>query len=252
MSKRVASESSASPHSAPTSFIPLSSDQVDDGLECCAMNILSKIKADRLHTLRNMYQIPMDVHTRLPAPGKWCYTLDSSRVGIYESYLFGGLRLPLNTFARELLHSLGIGLNQLNPNGWRIIVAMQVLWRETFEGNHPFTVNGFLYYYKLDEIYKSLGFYQFLARDSGYRMIESLLTSDRLWKTKFFLILGFWIGDPIEVRRGAFPSYTSAMGRLCSKGMLSFDFANFESFKFVIHPTHYIKIIYNFFFFFHP
>lgn len=77
---------------------------------------------------------------------KWCCTPDSPRVGIYESYLLGGLRLPLNTFARELLYSLSIGLSQLNPNGWRIIMAMQVLLRETFEGNHPFTVDEFLYY----------------------------------------------------------------------------------------------------------
>lgn len=55
MRKRVAFESSASLYSALTSFIPPSSDPVDDVLECCAMNILSKIKAEKLHTLRNMY-----------------------------------------------------------------------------------------------------------------------------------------------------------------------------------------------------
>ena len=132
-----------------------------------------------------MYQIPKDIHTRLLALGKWCCTPNSPRVSIYKSYLLGGLRLLLNIFARELLHCLGIGLNQLNSNGWRIIVAMQVLWREAFEGNHPLMVDGSLYCYKPAEIYKSLGFYQFSARDSGYRMIKSLPTSDRLWKAKF-------------------------------------------------------------------
>ena len=29
--------------------------------------------------------------------------------------LLGGPRLPLNAFAREILHRLGIGINQLNP-----------------------------------------------------------------------------------------------------------------------------------------
>ena len=48
--------------------------------------------------------------------------------------MLGGLTLPLNAFAREILTRLGIGPNELNPNGWRIIVAMQVLWREFFEG----------------------------------------------------------------------------------------------------------------------
>ena len=48
--------------------------------------------------------------------------------------MLGGLTLPLNAFAREILTRLGIAPNELNPNGWRIIAAMQVLWREFFEG----------------------------------------------------------------------------------------------------------------------
>ena len=35
---------------------------------------------------------------------------------IYEAYLLGGLRLPLNSFARELLTRLGLGVCQFNPN----------------------------------------------------------------------------------------------------------------------------------------
>ena len=48
--------------------------------------------------------------------------------------MLGGLTLPLNAFAREILTRLGIAPNELNPNGWQFIVAMQVLWREFFEG----------------------------------------------------------------------------------------------------------------------
>ena len=94
---------------------------------CCAMNIPLKIDDKRLFKLRDKYQIPNEVHTRLSILGEWCCTPNSPRVGIYEAYLLGGLRLPLNAFARELLHGLGIRPNQLNSNGWRIIVAMQVL-----------------------------------------------------------------------------------------------------------------------------
>ena len=91
----------------------------------------------------------------------------------------GGLRLPLNAFAREILSRLGLGVCQLNPNAWMLINSMQILWREVFEGDHPLTVNEFLYYYKPSEISQFLSFYQFSARGIICRLIKSLIMSDR-------------------------------------------------------------------------
>ena len=91
---------------------------------------------------------------------------------------------------------------------------------EAFERNRPLTVYKFLCCYKLAEIHKSLGFYQFSARGSSCRMIESLPMSNRLWKTDFFFISRFWVGDPIEVGRDAFPPYTGVMGHLHFESML--------------------------------
>ena len=136
--------------------------------------------------------------------------------------------MPLNAFTRGLLFRLVIASNQLNPNGWRIIVAMQVLWRKVFEANHPLTVDEFLYCYKPSEINQSIGFYQFSARHNDYRMIRSLSSSDREWKKDFlffiffcffvFFVSGFWAGNPIEVGRDWFPSTIGAWSRLCPKG----------------------------------
>ena len=188
---------------------------------CCTIDIPSEIDEKRLYTLRDKYQIPDEVNPCLAALGEWCCTSNSG-VFIYEAYLLGGLRLPLNAFARELLHRLGIGPNQLNPNAWRIIVSMQVLWREVFDGNCPLTMDEFLYYYKPSEISKSLGFYQFLARGSSFRLIRSLPLFDRRWKTVFFFVSGYWVGNPVEVDMDLFPPYTGEMGHLHSKGMLPF------------------------------
>ena len=46
---------------------------------------------------------------------------------MYEAYLLGDLRLLFNAFTREILYRLGIGINQLNPNAWRLIISMQVI-----------------------------------------------------------------------------------------------------------------------------
>ena len=139
-------------------------------------------------------------------------------IGVYEAYLLGGLRLPLNAFARELLTRLGLGMCQFNPNAWRLVVSMQVLWREVFEGDCPLTVDEFLFCYKPLEINKSLGFYQFIARGKDCRLIKSLVTSDRNWKTEFFFISGFWFGHPVEVGRDPFAPYTGELGKLHPEG----------------------------------
>ena len=103
----------------------------------------------------------------------------------------GGFRLPLNAFARELLVRLGLGICQFNPNAWRLVISMQILWNEVFGRDRPLTVDKFLFCYKPSKINQSLGFYQFTARGKDCRLIKSLVTSNRNWKTKFFFISGF-------------------------------------------------------------
>ena len=76
------------------------------------------------------------------------------------------------------LTRLGIAPNQLNPNGWRIIMAMKLLWREVFEGNCPLSVDEFLYCYEPFGISQSFSFYLFSTQGSDCRMIRSLSTSN--------------------------------------------------------------------------
>ena len=89
-----------------------------------------------------------------------------------------------------------------------------------FEGDCPLIVDEFLYYYKPFEINQLLGFYQFTARGKDCRLIKSLVTSDRNWKTKFFFVSGFWAGHPVEVDKDPFPPYTGELGNLRPEGML--------------------------------
>ena len=84
--------------------------------------------------------------------------------------------MVLNAFARELLTRLGLGVCQFNPNAWRLVVSMQVLWREVFEGDRSLTMDEFLYYYKPSKINQSLGFYQFT--ETRRRSFSSSLVSD--------------------------------------------------------------------------
>ena len=184
----------------------------------CAVGIPSKTGEKRLASLRSWYQIPDDLNPRLAILKEWCCQPHFG-IGIYEAYLLRGLRLPLNAFARELLTRLGLGVCQFNPNAWRLVVSMQVLWREIFERDRPLTMDEFLYCYKPSKINQSLGFYQFTARGSDCRLIKSLVTSDRNWKTEFFFVSGFWSGHPIKVGKDTFAPYTGELGNLHPEGM---------------------------------
>ena len=113
----------------------------------CAIGVALKTNDRKLALLKKWYQIPYDLNPRLVVCGEWCCQ-PCFGIGIYEAYLLGGLRLPLNAFARELLTRLGLGIYQFNPNAWRLIVSMLVLWIEVFEGNRSLIVDEFLYCYK--------------------------------------------------------------------------------------------------------
>ena len=144
----------------------------------CAIDIPSKTDEQRLNNLRTWYQIPDELNPRLPVRGEWCCD-PYFGIGVYEAYLLGGLRFPLNAFTRELLVRLGLGVCQFNLNAWRLVISMQVLWREVFRGDRPLTVDEFFYCYKLSKIHQSLGFYQFTAKCKDCRMISSLPSSNR-------------------------------------------------------------------------
>ena len=156
----------------------------------CAIGIHSKTNEQRLNNLRAWYQILDELNPRLSLRGEWCCN-PRFGVGLNEAYFLGGFRLPLNAFARELLVRLGLGICQFNPNVWRLVISMQILWSEVFGRDRPLTVDEFLFCYKPLEINQSLGFYQFTARDKDCRLIKSLASFDRNWKTEFIFVSGF-------------------------------------------------------------
>ena len=75
----------------------------------CVVGIHSRTDGKTLNSLRSWYQILDDLNPCLVVSGEWCCK-PYFRVEIYEAYLLEGLRLPFNSFAREILHRLGIGI----------------------------------------------------------------------------------------------------------------------------------------------
>ena len=120
----------------------------------------------------------------------------------------------MNAFARELLVRSVLGICQFNPNAWRLVISLQVLWNEKFGRDRPLTVDEFRFCYKPSEINQSLGFYQFTARSKDYRLIKSLASSDKNWKTEFIFVSSFWAGNLVDVGRDPFTPYSGDLGNL--------------------------------------
>ncbi|XP_050249263.1 uncharacterized protein LOC126696599 [Quercus robur] len=52
------------------------------------------------------------------------------------------------------------------------------------------------------------------SKTDEQRLIKSLASFDRKWKTKFIFLSGFWAGNPVDVGRDPFPPYTGDLGNL--------------------------------------
>ena len=220
MKCRMASGAEAS-SSRRLSSPPQDKEDDENVIYSCALEVASTLDTSKFKTFVGRYQIPSEFKPYLSEKGEWCCS-PFLGFGVYTSYLLAGLRFSLNSFCRSLFHRLGIGPNHLNPNGWRTIVAMQVLWHEALEGNRPIIVDEFLYCCKPSEIKEFTSFYQFLSRSSQFSLIRGRSSFDRLWNKEFLFIFGNWVGDSIDVNNTPFPPFTSALGRLRLEGMSFF------------------------------
>ena len=68
------------------------------------------------------------------------------------------------------------------------------------------------------EIHQSPDFYQFTARGRDCRLVKSLASSDKKWKTEFFFVSDFWVGNPMDVGRDTFGRYAGDLGNLHLEG----------------------------------
>ena len=106
----------------------------------------------------------------------------------------------------------------IQPQCMELIISMQILWREVFGGDRPLIMDEFIFCYKPTEINQSLDFYQFTAKGKDCRLIKSLASSDKNWKTKFIFVSSFWAGNPVDVGRDPFAPYSGDLGNLRPEG----------------------------------
>ena len=114
--------------------------------------------------------------------------------------LKASLRFPLGSQHFEFLKYLGLSVNQISPNAWRVFIAMEVLYGAMSNGARVLTVREFLHCYHLDEIEKSKGMYNFIPRKSVLKVIYETPNSNKDWKSRYFFLEGDgWMCHPGEM-----------------------------------------------------
>ena len=164
----------------------------------CTVNVFnSTIKDNHFKTLRTKYQIPDNISIRLPYKSEKNYYKGVEGVEVYEQMLKAGLRFPLSSLHRELLKHLGLSINQVSLNAWRVFLAVEVLYGAITNGARRLMVREFLHYYRPDEIDKSRGMYSFVPRSPLLRLVYETLDSNRNLKNRYFFLEGDeWMYHP--------------------------------------------------------
>ena len=160
-------------------------------------NFMSTIKENHFKTLRENFQISNNIPIRLPYELEKCYYDGVEGVGVYEQMLKAGLRFPLSSIHRELLKCLGLSVNQVSSNAWRVFIAMEVLYSAMTNGAKSLMVREFLHCYRLDEIDKSRRMYSFVPRSPLLKVIYETPDSNKDWKSHYFFLEGDdWMCHP--------------------------------------------------------
>lgn len=101
---------------------------------------LTETNVDSLNELRWKYRIPNSVELRLIANDALPSRPPPGYVTLYPTMLAIGIRVPFQLPVHDWVSELGVAPAQINPNGYRVILSLIVLWREKFDCDPPVEV----------------------------------------------------------------------------------------------------------------
>ena len=99
--------------------------------------------ANIFKNLRDCYQIPNHIPIHLSGKFEKCYSGKTVDVGMYDAMFAAGLRLPLMALRSQLANFLGLSINQIAPNAWRIFIGVEILWGRLSGGNRQLSLDEF-------------------------------------------------------------------------------------------------------------
>ena len=159
----------------------------------------SSIKECHINTLREKYQIPINIPMHLPFKREKCYYKGLEDVNVNEQMLKAGLRFPLSALHHRLLQYLGLAVTHISLNAWRVFLGAKVLYGVMFNGARRMKVEEFFHCYHPSKITQSKGMYSFVPRSPLLRLVCDTPNSNKNWKGHYFFIQGDdWMCHPSD------------------------------------------------------
>ncbi|KAH9704334.1 hypothetical protein KPL70_011414 [Citrus sinensis] len=162
----------------------LSRDYAIDYMTCTTM-------FDELADLRLRYNIPGEILLKVPGKNDTPSRPPRGYVTLFLESFRHGLRCPLQPYFARILNGLNLAPGQLNPNGWRVLSGLFILWDKCCQ-SEP-TVDVVKHLYQLKSSPKDAGWYYFQSSTKTRKPITDLPTGGGgNWKKKFFFAGGPW------------------------------------------------------------
>ena len=158
-------------------------------------NFQSFVTEKRLISLRKEFQIPDSITLRAPSTDERPCNVQGDEVAVCMDAIYSGLRLPIQPYFRKVLHAMGLAPIQLNPNVYRYLAALFVLFSKLHLGEP--TVAELVSIYALKShpssgcINKNYGVY-YLSHSKDVAIIRGVPTSNKTWRRHWFWVGGNW------------------------------------------------------------
>ena len=146
---------------------------------------------NELNDLQLRYHIPSEVPLKISGKKDCPSRPPRGYVTLFlESFKYR-LRCPLQPYFARILHGLNLAPDQLNPNGWRVLPGLFILWDRCCQSE--LTVDEVKHLYQLKSSPKDVGWYYFQSSTKTRKLITDLPTGGGgNWKKKFFFVGGPW------------------------------------------------------------
>ena len=129
---------------------------------------------DELADLRLRYSIPSEILLKIPGKNDTPSRPPRGYVTMFlESFKYG-LRCPLQPYFAWIFNGLNLAPGQLNPNGWRVLSGLFILWDRCCQ-SEP-TVDKVKHLYQLKSSPKDAGWYYFQSSTKTRKLITNLPT----------------------------------------------------------------------------